>query len=611
MLNKDVAPNGASLTDKMLVKDCRDVELTFLKKVNNEYSSVLSPGVSEQGEKRGRTPSDNEYDLQVNGHGTPKRTRAIQRKTRTITNSSYVVTTTTSANKNLSHQRMEDDNNHLLSKQNDTIVNFERNNNNNKFNITNDAVVYSVDQSFTPIKIICEPKINEHKDGANIIKELFKLIVDDFKKINPKHNEIIGFDSWYIDINGDLQCITRDVDLFIYLCDVKHVPNMLLDTKIKVVLPRHLPAQRSVIIKGVPITFSIDEVKNEIMNIYKSVYSIIELLGTNNGRTRYLRLDLINTDEYKQLLNYGKICIDGQCLQVFEYLAAPRVLFCSMCNLPGHSKKYCKFTFDRCRRCGEDRKNGDHKNCVISCHNCKGEHVSTDFRCQTVQNYRRDLIHYLKHHPERLPTDTQFFIPSQYRSYGESALYNRRPYSQLMTMSPNRKQQLTNDDWPSLPPPARSTINYSNYTSSSSSDAIKNLQIQLNHLDKCCSIDKKKYEKKNIEIKTQLNESLTQLKSLNICFSTIIQRQNETIIMLKDTINECLEINKYTIQAVCLMMTKSNDQQYEEIIKQISNLPIAERQSSIDKIFSTYTPLIDELMSKIVAITKQIQVLND
>ncbi|CAF3881372.1 unnamed protein product, partial [Rotaria sp. Silwood1] len=80
MVNKDVAPNGASLHDKLLVKDCRDVELTFLKKVNNEYSSVLSPGVSEQGEKRGRTPSDNEYDLQVTGHGTPKRTRAVQRK---------------------------------------------------------------------------------------------------------------------------------------------------------------------------------------------------------------------------------------------------------------------------------------------------------------------------------------------------------------------------------------------------------------------------------------------------------------------------------------------------------------------------------------------------
>ncbi|CAF3716351.1 unnamed protein product [Rotaria sp. Silwood1] len=110
-----------------------------------------------------------------------------------------------------------------------------------------------------------------------------------------------------------------------------------------------------------------------------------------------------------------------------------------------------------------------------------------------------------------------------------------------------------------------------------------------------------------MEIKSQLNESVAQLKSLNICFSTIIQRQNETIIMLKDTINECLEINKYIIQAVCLMMTKSSDQQYEGIIKQISNVPIAERQSSIDKIFSTYTPLIDELTSKIVAITKQMQ----
>ncbi|CAF2760671.1 unnamed protein product, partial [Rotaria sp. Silwood2] len=75
----------------------------------------------------------------------------------------------------------------------------------------------------------------------------------------------------------------------------------------------------------------------------------------------------------------------------------------------------------------------------------------------------------------------------------------------------------------------------------------------------------------------------------------------------KNTINECLEINKYTIKAVCLMMTKSSDQQYEEIIKQMANIPIAERQSAIDKIFSTYTPLIDELTSKIVEITKQMQ----
>ncbi|CAF1366208.1 unnamed protein product [Rotaria sordida] len=603
MANKNITPNENYLTDKLLVKDCRDVELTYLKKVNNEYSSMLSPCENEQGEKRGRTSGDNEYDLQFNDHGTPKRTRSVQRKPRTITNSSYIATTTT--NKNFSLQRMDDVNNHLLNKQNDTMVSSEGNYN-NKFNITNDVVAYLVDQFFPPIKITCESKVNEHKDSAKIIKGLFKLIVDDFKQINPKHNEVIGFESWYIDINGNLQCITRYVELFIYLCDVKHIPNMLLDTKIMVVLPKHLPSQRSVIIKDVPITFSIDDVKNEIINKYKSMYSITELIDTNNGRTRYLRLDLTDTNEYNQLLNSGIICIDGQCLHVFEYLAAPRVLFCSMYNLPDHNKKYYNFTFNRCRRCGEDRKNGDHKNCAISCHNCKGEHVSTDFRCQTVQNNRRDLIHYLKQHAERLPTDTHFFIPSQYRSYGESVLYNRRSYAQLMTMPPNRKYQLNNDEWPSLPPPTRPTINYSIYTRSSSSDAIKNLQLQLNHLDKCCSINKK-----NMEIKSQLNESLAQLKSLNICFSTIIQHQNKTSIMLKDTINECLEINKYTIQAVCLMMTKSSDQQYEEIIKQISNIPIAERQSSIDKIFSTYTPLIDELTSKIVAITKQMQVLND
>ncbi|CAF4401648.1 unnamed protein product [Rotaria sp. Silwood2] len=161
------------------------------------------------------------------------------------------------------------------------------------------------------------PLFNEQKVGANIIKELFKLTDDDFKQANPKHNGVIGFESWYIDFNGNLQCITRDVELFIYLRDVKHIPIMLLDTKIMVVLPKHLPPQCSVIIKGVPNTFSIDDVKNEITNKYKSMYSIGELVGTNNGRTRYLRLDLTDTNEYKQLLNSGIICIEGQCLHVF------------------------------------------------------------------------------------------------------------------------------------------------------------------------------------------------------------------------------------------------------------------------------------------------------
>lgn len=64
--------------------------------------------------------------------------------------------------------------------------------------------------------------------------------------------------------------------------------------------------------------------------------------------------------------------------------------------------------------------------------------------------------------------------------------------------------------------------------------------------------------------------------------------------MLKDAINECLEVNKYIKQVVCLMMSNSNDQQYEESAKQLSNIPFAQRQSSTDKIFSTYTPLIDE-----------------
>jgi hypothetical protein len=73
-----------------------------------------------------------------------------------------------------------------------------------------------------------------------------------------------------------------------------------------------------------------------------------------------------------------------------------------------------------CRRCGNDRNNNDnHKECKINCHHCKGDHVSTDYKCPFIQEYRRRLIIELRKHPDLLPPDIQLFIPSQYREQGE------------------------------------------------------------------------------------------------------------------------------------------------------------------------------------------------
>ncbi|CAF3040876.1 unnamed protein product [Rotaria sp. Silwood2] len=41
-----------------------------------------------------------------------------------------------------------------------------------------------------------------------------------------------------------------------------------------------------------------------------------------------------------------------------------------------------------------------------------GDHISTDFQCPFVQEYRRRLIKELRKRPDLLPSEVQLFIPS-------------------------------------------------------------------------------------------------------------------------------------------------------------------------------------------------------
>ncbi|CAF4819036.1 unnamed protein product, partial [Rotaria sp. Silwood2] len=381
MSNKDPKSNKNINTINNGIKDRRDTELTFLKKVNEEYALRLTPSGSEQGEKRIRTASDEEYDKIIKEYGTPKRSRSSQRKTRTITNSHYSATVTSNYN-NIS-SRMDKMDNQLNNNQHNATVKTG----DFKFKITRNAITYAVEQNLPTIRLECEPKLNEHKDG-------------------------------------DLLCYTNNINLFVFLCDVQHVPNKIINTNVKVILPKHLPPKRSIIIKCVPNSLCIEDIKNILAQKFTTIYIIDEIPGTNNGKSRYVRMDLLSEIECQQILNSGIICMEGQYLHVVEYLAAPRVLFCSKCNEPGHSKKNCSFDFERCRICGGDRNVGQHNECEIRCHNCKEEHLSTDYKCVAVQCYRRDLIQHIQEHPESLPNDIQLFIPFQYRRQGDKTIRN-------------------------------------------------------------------------------------------------------------------------------------------------------------------------------------------
>ena len=597
--------------NKYSLKDCRDVELTFLKKANEVYSAISSPCHSEQGGKRGRTPSDNDNDPQDMGYGLRKRSRSSQRKPRMIVNS--IIAGTNTSNRNyVSPKRLEQEYSQSNNKQDQVISGAE---DKYKFDITNNAIYYAVNQSLPFLKFECEPTVKDQHEGTKIIKELFKAIYDDFKQMNPKHSDIIGFESWFIDTKGNICGTTRDLHLFTYLCDVEKIPRKILDKQITPVLPKHLPPQCSIIIKGVPNTLSNDEIKWRIEDKYKSVYAIADLIGTNNGRTRHLRIDLLNQTEYNQLINTGAIYIEGLCLHVYEYLAAPRVMFCSICNLPGHNKKSCQHPYERCKRCGSDRNIGDHSECEIICHNCKGRHLSTDFICPAIRSYRREVIKRIQLHPEILPDHVQIFIPTYCRQDGVKVLSNQRKGSQYQQyINPTQNYSNAVRNWPSLPQPINNTITYlkSQQRQLNHNDQINDMQVQMNKLENECENAKREFDKKNMDIITKFNTSTSKIMSLIIGCTTVIQRQNEMIVALKSAVNECLKNSKTTNKIICSLMNKKDDlQQYSDVIEQLATIPIDDRCVSVEKMFATYSPLIDDFTKKIMEVTNQLLLTNE
>ena len=91
---------------------------------------------------------------------------------------------------------------------------------------------------------------------------------------------------------------------------------------------------------------------------------------------------------------------------------------CAKCCDPGHIRKHCKLNYDSCRRCGSDRSNGEHSECIAKCHRYQQNHFSTDYRCQFLIDYRRALLNELEEKPNLFPPNVRIFIPFDCRDRG-------------------------------------------------------------------------------------------------------------------------------------------------------------------------------------------------
>ena len=217
------------------------------------------------------------------------------------------------------------------------------------------------------------------------------------------------------------------------MCKASRYPDELNGTKIVPRYPSHLPPQHTAILKWVNYTISTEDIREEMNTKYRSIFAIGEMAGTFSEKTRHVKVEIVDTNEYKTLLNSGRVSLYGQLIEVEEFLPAPRVRICGRCNQSGHTKKACRNSnHDICRRYGEDRTCPEqHKECPIKCHNCGGNHVGTDYKCAVIVKYRKQLIDELRRHPERLPPDTHLFIPSEYRNPNDKtrSIYNHEAWA--------------------------------------------------------------------------------------------------------------------------------------------------------------------------------------
>lgn len=112
-------------------------------------------------------------------------------------------------------------------------------------------------------------------------------------------------------------------------------------------------------------------------------------------------------------------------------------------------KRECKGPFDRCRRCGLNKAQGEHHERALKCHHCDGDHLSTDYRCPIMVRYRRELIEELKRRPELLPKDVQLFVPVGFPDGGKNPINNAGATGKAQS-SPTFPLQ--SKDWPILKP---------------------------------------------------------------------------------------------------------------------------------------------------------------
>jgi prefoldin subunit 5 len=481
------------------------------------------------------------------------------------------------------HQTTSSNNNNNIN-QNQSRINA------NSIKISNYALNYAADYYYPPFKLECEPKVNDKKQGVKMVNDLVNYIRNDFLRANPLFSKPILVDLWWIDFEGNLQMIIKTTELYVYLCKNERYPSELNNIKINPIPPAYLPPQHTIILKWIKNSITDQDIKEELNMNYKSIRSISSMNGTLNDKTRHVKIELFDKIDYETLLNVGKITLLGQLYYVDEFLPVPKILICGRCNQPGHIKKTCQnSTFDICRRCGGNRSIIDeHKECPIKCHHCGNEHLSTDYRCPLIEEYRYQTILELKKHPEKLPQHVQLFIPSQYRDKNDKTkiIQNKTVYHQQQHYNRNDQNQ-----WPVIGS-SSSLINTT--INQNLNETIKSLNNELQEL-------KKRYEEDQQRIESKYSEHINSMKQTWLIMQQQQQTQQQMLSIINNNMKQivfftCMKTTSSIYNVLNKIRIQMNCNEYDDEIQQLENQMtfIKDSESS----FSTHINALEQLTNK-------------
>jgi chemotaxis protein histidine kinase CheA len=269
-----------------------------------------------------------------------------------------------------------------------TLVNSDNQNNNEKVNRCENNNVHSVRTEkkktlFSPFTI----KFNQRpsKSELQLEKELFLFWKKCSSSTDPTRLHVLtrfGFE-------GRLQIHAQDKESYDTLVGVEW-PTHLDNQSITVLPPIRVPPHLSIVVRDVPLSWQLPEIKEEIENRYGngSIRNIVRMYGRDGNPIQFVRLDTSNSSYISTFLNDGFINIGYGRHAVKEYRLPIRISSpCYNCYEHGHIARHCKNP-KRCSRCSQQHE-GECAN-EIKCVNCGGHHYPGQSTCPIVQRLRAE-----------------------------------------------------------------------------------------------------------------------------------------------------------------------------------------------------------------------------